>query len=245
MFNFSSRIYNLIAYLNGEDRKKFWIEDLVNNITNEKENGDKDEIIKKIERTTIKKRYYTKQRINQILLSLNKNIKKEIKILKRNLEIVKRNIEVIEKDLRILEEIEKEINYKENKTKIEDLKLFFKILEKLSKEKSVKILNIYIQFSEELLNKKENIEKFKPFLEKDLKSEDLIFILKELYLNFRVLEDFYFSFKTELSKKIEKINNEIFIIEKKIEERIEELIKKEKKNTKIRNLKINLKKFKK
>jgi hypothetical protein len=189
----------------------------------------------------IKRHYYLKKRLNQILDSLDLNIKKELRLFKRNLEIVKGNLKVIESDLGYLRNLSKKSKNKELKKELSDLESLFSKLENLLKVKSIILMDLYLEFSKELVNKKKAIFSYKKFLDGELDKERTILLLKELYLNFKLLEDFYFSFKIELSQKMEKINNESYLIEKKIEEKLIKLKEKSliKEKGRLKTLRIN------
>jgi len=227
MFNFSSRIENLLANLKGLDKKEYWINNTFNYLFEDfkEEKQSKKDIF---ELNKINRRYYVKKRINQILDSLDNNVKREIRVFERNLKIVKSNIKIINEDLQFLDKLIKEIDEESLKKEVETLKLLFNKLEKLLKVKNIALMNFYLKFSEELINRKKQILSFKRFLKREMSSDELLLLLKELYLNFKLLEDFYVSFKIELSQKMEKINNELYLLDKKIEEKIEVLIKKRK-----------------
>jgi hypothetical protein len=223
MFNFSARIESLLADLKGLNKKNYWLDNTLSYLFEDYKKR-KEKIFEFNKEIT--KKYYIKKRVKQILDSLDVNVRNELKIFKRNLEIIKSNIKIVNEDLIFLNELIEKTKENKAKKEVRVLKSLFSRLEKLLKVKSVVLMNLYLEFSEELINRKKSIVVFRKFLDNDLSSDNLLLLLKELYLNFKLLEDFYFSFKIELSQKMEKINNEVYLLEKRIEEKVNELMKK-------------------
>lgn len=212
MFNFSTKIENLLIKLNNLNSKEYYINKTINSLFKEKENSLFDK--------KINKKYYVKTRIKQIFSSLDKNIKKEYLIFKRNCEIFEQNLKIVRENLKYL-------NSKENKN--EEIEKVIKLLERLDfllKNRIYFLLTNYKDFLEKLISKKIYLNKYLQNLEKILKEEDINLFLKELYLNFKILDDFYYSFKVELSDRLNKINKEIFYLEKKISEETEKIVNK-------------------